>query len=301
MTISYDFRRYLHAKQSVDDRALNKDVFAHARALARSLTQPMRVIEVGGGIGTMFTRLIDWELLTNCHYVLIDHDETLIAKLPDHLNNWADARAMDLKNPAPLQFVFADQLFLTAIPVDILDAPSKIEDQADLLIAHAVLDLLDLPAALEKLFQLVRPGGYFYFTINYDGETVFEPVADPAFESQLLKLYNQSMDDRMTNNSPSGDCRAGRHLFNHLPAAGAEILAAGSSDWVVFPVENGYESDEAYFLQHILHFFESTLTDHADLDQEEFEKWLSVRRKQIERGQLTYIAHQIDFLGKAPG
>jgi hypothetical protein len=105
----------------------------------------------------------------------------------------------------------------------------------------------------------------------------------------------------MTNNSPSGDCRAGRHLFNHLPAAGAEILAAGSSDWVVFPVENGYESDEAYFLQHILHFFESTLTDHADLDQEEFEKWLSVRRKQIERGQLTYIAHQIDFLGKAPG
>jgi hypothetical protein len=47
-----------------------------------------------------------------------------------------------------------------------------------------------------------------------------------------------------------------------------------------------------------LRFFEESLTGHAELDAAEFAAWLQKRRAQIERGELVYIAHQMDFLTK---
>ena len=75
-------------------------------------------------------------------------------------------------------------------------------------------------------------------------------------------------------------------------------LAAGASDWVVFPHGGRYPAEEAYFLQFILYFFESSLTGHPDLDAAAFHAWLARRRAQVERGELVYMAHQMDFLAK---
>ena len=76
------------------------------------------------------------------------------------------------------------------------------------------------------------------------------------------------------------------------------MLAAGASDWVVHAVSGKYPADEEYFLNFILHFFEESLTGHAELDAAAFANWLQKRRAQIERGELVYIAHQMDFLAK---
>jgi hypothetical protein len=97
---------------------------------------------------------------------------------------------------------------------------------------------------------------------------------------------------------PEGGSRTGRHLFTHLKNAGADILAAGSSDWVVFPGSAGYPGDEAYFLHHILHFFEQSLTGHPELPGSQLSAWLATRRTQIETRELIYLAHQLDFVGK---
>jgi hypothetical protein len=102
------------------------------------------------------------------------------------------------------------------------------------------------------------------------------------------------MDKRATG----GDSRAGRHLFGHLQKAGAEVLAAGASDWVVHSVNGKYPANETYFLYFILHFFEESLAGHAELNGVAFASWLKERRAQIERGELVYIAHQVDFLAK---
>lgn len=70
MSMEYSFHRYLLSKQSVDDRALNKDVL---NALKTHLPQkPLRIIEVGGGIGTMIKRLVTWEIVCTAEYVLVD-------------------------------------------------------------------------------------------------------------------------------------------------------------------------------------------------------------------------------------
>ena len=166
-----------------------------------------------------------------------------------------------------------------------------------LLIANAFMDLIDVPSALDRFANWLASGGLFYFTINFDGLTIFEPISDPVREAKLISLYHQSMDERQVDGRRSGNSQTGRRMFTYLRNAGATILSVGASDWVVYPGRDGYPADEAYFLHCILDFFEYTLKGHEALKQEELDSWLMERRRQIERAELTYIAHQLDFLG----
>ena len=59
--MDHSFSHYLLSKQTVDDRALNKDVLSALRA--NLPPQPATIIEVGGGIGTMLKRLVQWDVL----------------------------------------------------------------------------------------------------------------------------------------------------------------------------------------------------------------------------------------------
>ncbi len=168
-------------------------------------------------------------------------------------------------------------------------------DKFDLLIAHAFLDLVDIPATLPKLFSLLHAKSLFYFTINFDGETIFEP--NIPHDEQILANYHHTMDARIIEGKLSGDSRAGRHLFSHLKSAGSEILSAGSSDWVVFANQNAYTADETYFLQFIVNTVHNALKG-GETDQNHLDAWASTRHAQVTSGALVYIAHQLDFLGR---
>ena len=159
---------------------------------------------------------------------------------------------------------------------------------------------MDIPSALPQLVNLVRPGGLFYFTINFDGATIFQPEIDPDFDARVESCYHRSMDERLTAGMPSGDSRSGRHLFGHLRRQGLRLLDAGASDWVVFAGEQGYLQDEAYFLHFILHTLQQTLQSQPDLEPARFSAWIATRHAQVERGELVYIAHQLDLLAQAP-
>jgi hypothetical protein len=174
----------------------------------------------------------------------------------------------------------------------VFDFISSDPPKADLLIAHAFLDLLPMPESLPKLFSLVKPDGLAWLTLNFDGVTTLEPVIEPALDLKIERLYHQTMNERPTG----GDSQSGRHLFKHLRDSGVQILAAGPSDWVVYAQNGRYQADEAYFLHFILHFFEQSLTGHSGLDPKTFADWLQERRAQIDRGELVFIAHQMDFL-----
>jgi len=162
------------------------------------------------------------------------------------------------------------------------------------LIAHAFLDLLPMPESLPKLLSLTK--NLAWLTINFDGVTILEPVMDAALDEKIERLYHKTMDTRPTG----GDSKSGRHLFAHLRNAGADILAAGASDWVVHAAGGKYLEDEKYFLHFILHFFEESLAGHVELNADVFAGWLRERRAQVERGDLVFIAHQLDFLAGTP-
>lgn len=291
--MEYSFTDYLLAKQSVDDRALNRHV---CEALVASLpAQPIRIIEVGAGIGAMLRRLIRWNVLQKTDYVLVDEMAANIKYASEWIPRWAADNGLSAERSGENQLRIFDQsrdVQITFEHADVFDFIQKNPAPADLLIAHAVLDLLPMRESLPKLFSLTK--NLAWFTINFDGVTSLEPVIDPTLDATIERLYHESMDKRPTG----GDSRTGRHLFGHLRNAGADILAAGASDWVVYGTDGKYPADEKFFLQFILHFFEETLSGHPELDANEFAAWLSKRRAQIERGELVYIAHQMDFLVK---
>jgi hypothetical protein len=289
--MEYSFPHYLLSKQSVDDRALNKDVLNALKANLPS--QPIRVIEVGAGIGTMLRRLLRWDVIREAEYILVDEMTENIEYASAWIPQFASEAGLGVERVAENQLRVFDQTHDVHIRLeraDVFDFVQKNQEPADLLIAHAFLDLLPMPESLPKLFSLTK--GLAWLTINFDGVTSLEPTIDAKLDEQIERLYHQTMDMRPTG----GDSQSGRHLFGHLKSAGAEILAAGASDWVVHAVNGKYLEDEEYFLHFILHFFEESLTGHAELDANVFADWLTQRRMQIERGELVYIAHQMDFL-----
>ena len=170
----------------------------------------------------------------------------------------------------------------------------------DVLLAHAFLDLVDVASVLPELVSVLSPGGLVYSTLTFDGATIFQPQIEPRLDAQIETLYHRTMDQRHVAGARSGGSWAGRQLFGHMRTAGLEVVAAGSSDWVVFAGPDGYPADEAYFLGCILDTLETALDGHAELDARRFADWLARRRAQLENGSLVYIAHQLDMLGRLP-
>ena len=291
--MEYSFPRYLLSKQSVDDRALNKDVLN--TLMARPLPQPLRIIEVGAGIGTMVRRLVRWNVVCDAEYILVDERQENIEYASAWIQQWAAEAGFGWERIDGHHLRVRDathDIRIRLVQADVFDFIQKNLEPADLLIAHAFLDLLPMPESLPGLLSLTK--GLAWLTINFDGVTTLEPTLNPGLDAQIERLYHQTMDTRLTG----GDSRSGRHLFSHLRQAGVEILASGASDWVVHAMEGKYPAEEAYFLQFILHFFEQSLMGHPELDKEVFANWLGERCAQIERGELVYIAHQMDFLVK---
>ncbi len=298
------FIRYLHAKKSVDDRALNLRVWNQLRGSILGMDSPqhpLRVLEIGGGIGTMLARLLEDGLLPDCDYCLLDINEANTQSAPIYLSEWANIAGFEFQQHPHNDYQItmpSGKINLKIVCADVFDFISKSRSSWDLLIGHAVLDLFDLSTAIRRLKAAINPKGLMYFTINYDGHTIFEPQIEPLFEKELLTLYNQSMDERLTDGKPSGDSQTGRHLFEQLRLAGVELLAAGSSDWVVFSGFDGYPHQEADFLGHLIDMIYNEMKTHPGIDQEQLNRWTAERKNQIANHDLVCIVHQLDFLGR---
>jgi SAM-dependent methyltransferase len=277
---SSEFIRYLAAKKTIDDRALNAHVWREFARLSGALSAPA-VLELGGGIGTMAERIATHGLLSGAKYTLIDEQESVITV----------ARTRTATLPFDISCAVADARSY------LLDAAGRF----DIVIAHAFLDLFRLQDIVPLVLGALRPGGVFYFSVNFDGVTLFQPETDSGYDDALEQLYHRTMDERIIDGARSGDSRSGRHLFGQLRAAGSMITAAGASDWVVFAGPSGYADDDAFFLRCILGFFEQSVGTRAEIDKARFASWLRERHEQIDRGELTYIAHQLDFVGLVDG
>src|SRR5260370_25192412 len=89
-SMTLDYARYLAAKTTVDDRALNRHVLAElCRLMPAGAPQ---VLEVGAGLGTMVVRLMDWGAVGGGEYILLDADRQLLDCSRPWLCAWAPAR-----------------------------------------------------------------------------------------------------------------------------------------------------------------------------------------------------------------
>jgi len=281
------FPRYLSAKKTVDDRALHRPTWATLCERLAGLPggEPIRILEIGAGIGTMIERAAAWQLTPPGREVEYRAIDTVAENIES-----AAQRLTAQTIPFSVQLECAEFYEVAARPGE--------AQRYDLVIAHAVLDLLDLRRALPVTASLLKPGGLGYFTINFDGATLLQPEIDRPFDDAIEAEYHRTMDERITDGQPSGDARTGRHLFGTLAAAGWRTLAAGASDWVVFGQDGSYPGDESYFLHFIVETMHGALRQSPRLRQPAFDRWIARRHAQIERGELVYIAHQVDLLAQ---
>jgi SAM-dependent methyltransferase len=296
--------RYLAAKKALDDRSLNRRVWDHLLQAIRGRydSRPLQVLEVGCGIGTMLERLLDWGLLSRATYTGLDVEANFIQEARRRFVGYAAKKNVNLAGPRGAPLVLRTNDLDVRVTFEVAELYDFLEREQgksawDLLVAHAVLDLIDLPTALPRLLSLLAPGGFFYFTLNFDGATIFEPLIDPDLDRRIETSYHHTMDSRRHFGRPAGSSVTGRRLLALLQASGVSLVAAGSSDWVVFPGPNGYAGEEATFLHHIIDMIGQALQHRPEVDPYRFKTWLAQRHRQIDAAALIYIAHQLDVMG----
>jgi len=286
---TYSYSRYLAAKESVDDRALNQRVWQRFIQDLVERSSPIRILEVGGGVGSTMERILNaltQRGVETVAYTLVDVRPEHVDAARKRLSTWSNQR--EGGDAHSLRFVTAD----------LLDFAAGADASYDAIVSQAVLDLLPVSETFGALRPLLRERGLWYLPIHFDGVTAFEPTVDAELDAQIERLYHESM---AGEEGGRDGAHTGRRLLPRLREAGANLLAAGASDWVVFAGTEGYSADEAYFLHHVLHFVEEELSDHPHLDPDVFTRWIAERRRQIDAGELIYVAHQLDVLAQQAG
>ena len=297
-----DFQRYLRAKRTVDDRALDRRLLGTFRDRladrADETEGPLRVLEVGAGVGTMPARFLEWDVLPpgEIRYVAVDADPGVVDAVGPHLRSWAADRRASVSGDGTLEIEHAGRrVELEAVAAEAVADADRRAGEFDALVGAALLDVLDLDG-LGTLLGALAPGGLCYFPITFDGGTRFRP-SHPA-DRGIERRYHEHMDAK-----PGGSSRAGGDVLERLRGiGGARLLGVAGSDWVVRPVDGDYPADEAYFLGCILDTVETAVGEVAgDAFRADLEGWLDRRRDQLDAGELLYLTHQLDVLGRVEG
>ncbi|MFO7927333.1 hypothetical protein [Natronomonas sp.] len=291
-----DFRRYLRAKRTVDDRAIDRRLVGTLRERLRNRTEagdgPLRVLEVGAGIGTMLARLVEWDVLPpgEIRYTAVDIESDTIEAVVPYVREWAAERSVSVSETDRIVLEGSNRrIELEPVVSEAVAHAERTTGEWDLVVGSALLDLLELDA-LDRLLDALSPGGLCYFPITFDGGTRFQPEL-PA-DRTIERHYHAHMDAK-----PGGNSRAGGAVVARLQGAvGVTLLGVAGSDWVVRPIEGTYPADEAYFLRHILDTIEEAVGEMTD-DTETLEAWLAERRRQVDSAELCYLTHQLDVLG----
>jgi SAM-dependent methyltransferase len=256
------------------------------------------MLEVGAGIGGMIERLLERLEVGEVHYFALDSDPAHRAEAARRLQAWADGRTAD--------WAATDDAHWTIVApagrVDIHWATASMFDDGipagpfDVVLAHAFLDLVDLDRALSRLMPQLGPGGLLYLTLNFDGLTAFLPEIEVSLDQAIVDAYHGTMDERRDGTAPSGDSRTGRRLLTELPRHGAEVLAAGASDWVIFPQGNAYPEGESQVLYRIIDLVEGALKGNTAVPADQLATWIARRRRQVR--PVIRFAHQLDVLAR---
>jgi SAM-dependent methyltransferase len=300
-----DFERYLTAKATVDDRALDRRVLDRFRADLRDRSAP-HVLEAGAGTAAFCRRLLAWEDLPDCTYVAVDTDPDLLATARERILRTARDAGFSAAVVDPTATGFGpdteDEQATTVATLQ-LRGPASVDVRLvagdavavaaggrwDVLVAQAFVDLLAVDD-VGRLLSGVVDGGAVFLPITFDGGTTFAPE-HPA-DSEVLTAYHATMHDDEDRLGST----AGRRLLTLLPGFDVSLTAVGGADWVVTAVDGDYPADEAYFLDVVV----DTVADavRGRVPDETVDAWHEARRASRRDGDLGFVARNLDLYGR---
>lgn len=290
---SFNYIDYLALKKSVDDRSLNTRVWETMANWIRTAGQPdrqLRVLEIGAGIGTMIERLLDAGLLTHCRYTAVELEAGFGPAALRRHSDWAKRHGCNIDQSGENQWSLHagdDRIDISWLQGDALQVHKLFPAGSfDLVIGHAVIDLLPVPACIPDLFSCLDRGGAYYFSLNYAGETLFLPPV--TGDDDIFSAYNADMDKRFPNLAWEAS-QTGLRLGPWLVSHGHRLLAEGESDWKL-RARNGELTN--LFIENILATIETALAGMPGLTD-----WLLVRRQQLNDAGLMFRATNRDCFG----
>jgi SAM-dependent methyltransferase len=290
------FPDYLDAKFALDDRSLNEQVRSAMIVRLRGKAR-LVCLDVGSGTGAMVRRLLHLSQVPELLITVLDSNRDILATARRRIaGELQQLRLAVDENGAALR---AESIGRTVVVDFVACRVSEFSPPAlryDLITAHAFMDLVAIDSTLASFEHWLVPGGLLYATLNYDGFTsIYPPFEDGRFESQLMAVYDASMDSRRVNGEATGGSRSGSRLITALLERRWEVLAYGSSDWNLTPLAGHYRDRDSVCMQALLEFIRVE-AERSSLDWETACRWSTERAQQLAASRLGMIVHQVDVL-----
>jgi SAM-dependent methyltransferase len=236
------------------------------------------VVDLGSGTGAALRRVRRWLAPRPIHAYAVDRDAAL-------LDRWTRRLCS-----SGVVSIVGDLLG----PLEPLGGPP--DGTVDLVVGHALADLLPLDHLAAQAAALVRPGGLVHLALAYDGLTVFAPAIDAGLEADVLAAFHQHMDRPRAEVASYGGSTAGRRLGPALKAAGLEVLRDAPSAWTA-------RADGAIgrrLLDRMIRFVVDAVAEVGGLPGADLARWEDQQRSPLAAGTLTVQVGHRDLLARKP-
>jgi SAM-dependent methyltransferase len=271
---------WLAARRPYDDAALDPLAVAAIRVWAATLPDgpPVVVVDLGSGTGAALRRVAGWLAPRPIRAYAVDHDAELLERA---------GTAMACQEMVTL---VGDLL----VPLDALAGPP--DGTVDLVVGHALADLVPLDRLAARSAALARPGGLIHLVLAYDGLTAFGPSVDPALEAAVLAAFHRHMDRAATRTPSYGGSTAGRRLGPALAAAGLTVLVDAPSTWDV-RADDGAGGRRV--LDRLIRYVVDAARAVGGVAPRDLSRWESARRAALDDGRLSVRVGHRDVLAQA--
>lgn len=286
---TFDYVQYLDVKRSIDDRSLNKNVWRIFSSWLKEKNKQeltLRVLEIGAGVATMIERLLEASLLEKCHYVALEPEVSFKKAALNRLESWSSQHSWVFEiNTENLWHIRNEKCHITVqwLKADAEEIEVLFEEGSfDLILSHAVIDLLPVPEIMPAILMKLKKQGAFYFSLNFSGSTQFFPEYEE--DADISKKYHADMDSRFPESSwqPS---MTGHNLAKWLKDYGCHQVIDGESDWCLGPADQ-------IFIGNILDTIKKCLAGLPDV-----EEWLVKRNQELSKEKLELRISNRDCFG----
>ena len=272
---------WLAARAPYDEAALARSAVAEIEAWAAWLPAdavPV-VVDLGSGTGVALDRVRRWLAPRESVAYAVDQDAELLA------------RSAPPEDGSRLGRIVGDVL----LPLDNLGGPA--DGSVDLVVGHALADLLPLDRLAARVASLLRPGGLAHLALVYDGLTAFEPAGDASLHAAVLAAFHRHMDRPASQSPDYGGSTAGRGLGPALAAAGLTVLIDAPSAWDVRATD-GVGGRQV--LDRLIRFVVDAARAVGAPSPDDLDRWERARRAALAGGTLTARVSHRDLLARKP-
>jgi len=216
---------WLALRERFDLIARNQDIVQTVQRW-QGRTSPLNILDLGAGTGANF-RILSPRLDGIQQWLLVDHDEQLLAEMGPSVEAWAGRRGVDCDIAGTQISVGRSQAQIMRADL-VTDLESLPRDGVHMVTASALMDLVSA-TWFERLAARQYPS--LYFVLTYNGQIDWHP--SDAFDEPARQLINrhQTGDKGF---GPAMGPEASEQIAEMLRLRGYEIEMR-SADWRMQP------------------------------------------------------------------